>query len=379
MHQLSDQMISGLKTYKYSCIDNSPFSIYIMHPFWDWLAKFYPVWLAPNLITFIGFLLTVAHYFLLCYYNPYFLSAASVPTWVWLVTAFLVFIAHTLDGTDGKQARRTKSSSALGELFDHGCDSWVCLFLSGSMFSLLGEIYTVKEMFMGQWVLIITFLLSHWEKYITGTLFLPWTFDTSQIVVALVFLFAYWLSPTIFMKPLVFGWSATVIFKFTLFFSFYFVHIPITLWNIVSTCPSKQPWHRGLGLQGVIKPLLPITLLVFTSYIWAYFSPTHLLERNTRTFLFCCGTIASNVTCHLIVAQLCHVPAPIHNKEVYLYSITTFVICFIVPISRNTSSIESIILYLISAFVTLDHIYYGYQVVNEIASCLHIKVFSITH
>lgn len=37
-------------------------------------------------------------------------------------------------------------------------------------------------MFMGQWVLIITFLLSHWEKYITGTLFLPWTFDTSQIV-----------------------------------------------------------------------------------------------------------------------------------------------------------------------------------------------------
>lgn len=27
------------------------------------------------------------------------------------------------DNVDGKQARRTKSSSALGELFDHGCDS----------------------------------------------------------------------------------------------------------------------------------------------------------------------------------------------------------------------------------------------------------------
>ncbi|CAH8663811.1 unnamed protein product [Schistosoma bovis] len=378
MHQLTDQMVSGLKNYKYSCVDNSPFSIYVMHPFWNWLANFYPVWLAPNLITFTGFLLTVAHYLLLCCYNPTFFSTVNVPTWVWLVTAFLVFIAHTLDGTDGKQARRTRSSSALGELFDHGCDSWVCLFLAGSMFSLLGNIYTVREMFMGQWVLIITFLLSHWEKYITGTLFLPWTFDTSQIMVALVFLLAYWRSPTIFMKPLLFGWSSAAIFKFTLFSSLYFVHIPITLWNIIRTCPNKQPWHRGLGLWGVIRPLIPAGLLIFSSYIWAYYSPSNLLEKNTRTFLFCCGTIASNVTCRLIVAQLCHVPAPLHNKEVYLYSIITVVICFILPINKDTS-IECIVLHLITSFVTLDHLYYAYQVVNEISSCLYIKVFSITH
>ncbi|CAH8567926.1 unnamed protein product [Schistosoma turkestanicum] len=377
MPQLTDEMISGLKHYKYSCVDNSPFSTYIMHPFWDWLAKFYPVWLAPNLITFTGFLLTVAHYLLLCYYNPTFFSPFGVPNWVWLVTAFLVFIAHTLDGTDGKQARRTKSSSALGELFDHGCDSWVCLFLCGSMFSLLGNMYSVREMFLGQWVLIMTFMLSHWEKYITGTLFLPWTFDASQIVVALVFLLAYWLSPTVFMKPLLFGWSATNIFKFILFYSLYFLHIPVTLCNILRTCPIKQPWHRGLGICGVIKPLIPLGLLIFSSYIWAYYSPSNLLENNTRIYFFCCGTIASNVACQLIVAQLCHVQAPIHNKEVYLFSIITLVVCFILPTNKVTS-IECTILCLITSFVTLDHIYYGYQVVNEIASCLHIKVFSIT-
>ncbi|VDP97002.1 unnamed protein product [Trichobilharzia regenti] len=186
-------MVSGLKTYKYSCVDNSPFSTYIMHPFWDWLSQFYPVWLAPNLITFTGFLLTVAHYFLTCFYNPNFSATNNVPVWVWLVTSFLVFIAHTLDGTDGKQARRTKSSSALGELFDHGCDSWVCLFLPGSMFSLLGDVYTTREMFIGQWVLIVSFLLSHWEKYITGVLFLPWTFDTSQTVSNLFFIYLHML------------------------------------------------------------------------------------------------------------------------------------------------------------------------------------------
>lgn len=38
-------------------------------------------------------------------------------------TALGLFLYQSLDAIDGKQARRTKSSSPLGELFDHGCDS----------------------------------------------------------------------------------------------------------------------------------------------------------------------------------------------------------------------------------------------------------------
>ena len=36
--------------------------------------------------------------------------------WAWLYVAVAHFIAHTLDGIDGKQARRTNSSSPLGQL-----------------------------------------------------------------------------------------------------------------------------------------------------------------------------------------------------------------------------------------------------------------------
>ena len=36
---------------------------------------------------------------------------------------FGLFVYQSLDAIDGKQARRTGSSSPLGELFDHGCDS----------------------------------------------------------------------------------------------------------------------------------------------------------------------------------------------------------------------------------------------------------------
>jgi ethanolaminephosphotransferase len=91
-----------------------------------------------------------------------------------------------LDGTDGKQARRTGSSSPLGELFDHGLDSWAALFLPLAVFSALGRSekfgITVYQMFGLLTLILVLFVSSHWEKYNTGVLFLPWSFDPSQVV-----------------------------------------------------------------------------------------------------------------------------------------------------------------------------------------------------
>jgi phosphatidylglycerophosphate synthase len=57
-----------------------------------------------------------------------------------------LFVYQTLDAIDGKQARRTGSSNALGELFDHGCDSMstgntiLCLIRQASYVRLAGII-----------------------------------------------------------------------------------------------------------------------------------------------------------------------------------------------------------------------------------------------
>lgn len=40
--------------------------------------------------------------------------------------ALCLWLYSTFDNVDGKQARRTGSSSPLGELFDHGCDALNC-------------------------------------------------------------------------------------------------------------------------------------------------------------------------------------------------------------------------------------------------------------
>lgn len=100
--------------------------------------QFFPTWLAPNLITFVAFILSVLNYILFAYYDYGFNSSTEIPRWVFLFSGLNVFIYYTLDGIDGKQARRTGTSTPLGELFDHGLDSYNTPFIMIYLFSLFG-------------------------------------------------------------------------------------------------------------------------------------------------------------------------------------------------------------------------------------------------
>ena len=77
--------------------------------------QFFPRWLAPNVLTFSGWSLLFMIYAVTCYYDPHFTAAADpdeskrLPSLWWLIFAIAHFAAHTFDGCDGKQARRTNS------------------------------------------------------------------------------------------------------------------------------------------------------------------------------------------------------------------------------------------------------------------------------
>ena len=82
--------------------------------------------MAPNLLTFSGWFLLVINFALFTYYdfdfhttsNDFGLVRKPIPSWVWLYCGVAQFLSHTLDGADGKQARRTKSTSPLGNIQD---------------------------------------------------------------------------------------------------------------------------------------------------------------------------------------------------------------------------------------------------------------------
>ena len=73
-------------------------------------------------MTLVGWCCMLSNVVLLAYYDPDMTSAQDeakgqprIPSWVWLWAAVAQHLGHTLDGCDGIQARRTGSSSPIGE------------------------------------------------------------------------------------------------------------------------------------------------------------------------------------------------------------------------------------------------------------------------
>lgn len=151
--------------------------------------------------------MTVVNFLLLSYYDWDFEAANpaenTVPRWVWSVAALNILIYYNLgklcvrvlwnialltnalltDGMDGKQARRTGTSGPLGELFDHGLDSYSAVLIPIYMFSLFGsDDLPPIRMFFVIWNVFLNFYLTHVEKYNTGVMFLPWGYDFTMWV-----------------------------------------------------------------------------------------------------------------------------------------------------------------------------------------------------
>ncbi|KAG6759702.1 hypothetical protein POTOM_036187 [Populus tomentosa] len=92
------------------------------------------------------------------------------PRWVHFAHGLLLFLYQTFDAVDGKQARRTNSSSPLGELFDHGCDALACAFesLAFGSTAMCG-----RDSFWFWLISAVPFYGATWEHFFTNTLILP--------------------------------------------------------------------------------------------------------------------------------------------------------------------------------------------------------------
>jgi ethanolaminephosphotransferase len=104
-------------------------------------------------------------------YNPSLEAESAGPAWMYYSFAIGLWLYSTFDNVDGRQARRTGTSSPLGELFDHGCDALNCSFGAIIQMSALGLGHSQTSVII---YVIATagFYLSTIEEYHTGTLYL---------------------------------------------------------------------------------------------------------------------------------------------------------------------------------------------------------------
>lgn len=120
----------------------------------------------------IGFSLICACTALTAWTNPFF--STGVPAWQAVLAALCLFTYSTLDNMDGKQARKTGTGSALGLLFDHGCDA-----VNAGLLGPLTAAAVLNTGVEGPYTLVLwsysitLFYVATWEEFHTGHLILP--------------------------------------------------------------------------------------------------------------------------------------------------------------------------------------------------------------
>lgn len=188
MVYVRQDQLPNLKQYKYSSVDHSITSKYILKPFYtNVVIKCFPMSMAPNAITLTGFSFVVINLLTLLWYNP--TLDQDCPTWVYFTWAAGLFLYQTFDAVDGTQARRTHQSGPLGELFDHGVDalntSLEVLIFAASQNMGMGW-RTVATLFAS----LLTFYVQTWDEYHTKTLTLGIVNGPVEGILILVFVYA---------------------------------------------------------------------------------------------------------------------------------------------------------------------------------------------
>jgi len=218
------------------------------------------------------------------------------------------FFYQLMDNLDGKQARRTGSSSALGELFDHGCDS---LYITSMTVCL------ISAMQLSPWeqlILAITgltiFYASHWEEYHTNHLILGRYANPTEVQVAMMIIlviagiggtevYTTPLSEVVGGLPEMLGSLSLrkLVVLFTLGACFYtLAHNAIKVTAFVKK-HNKSIYHG-------FSPIIPMFLLMALMSVWAYKSNFKIMDSlSLYTHLFM-GLLSSFICDELVICRI---------------------------------------------------------------------------
>ncbi|KAI9680940.1 MAG: hypothetical protein M1829_001020 [Trizodia sp. TS-e1964] len=311
---VSEEALSHLKSYKYSSVDKSLISNYILKHYWNAAVKLLPLWLAPNMVTLLGFFFILANVASLAIVMPDLVGPG--PSWLYYSFAFGLWMYSTMDNIDGKQARRTGTSSGLGELFDHGIDSLNCTLGSLCETAAIGLGPTKTGVFTAL-IPCLPMFFSSWETYHTHTLYLGYFNGPTEglILACSIMLLSGYYGPEIWTyritdlagHPEIFGtYSIRDLWVPVLLFVFFTAHLPFCIYN-VAVARRKQ----NLPLAPTFLEWTPMIIYTFCTGAWLY-SPYTTLLRENRIVLFCLtmSFVFGRMTTKIILAHLTRQPFP---------------------------------------------------------------------
>nr|XP_027201967.1 cholinephosphotransferase 1-like [Dermatophagoides pteronyssinus] len=364
--KLSDAKLKRLGDHKYSATGSTMCDC-IMQKFWRWCIDYcIPEWWAPNSMTLVGLIVNVLTCSLLVYYSPD--AKQDIPPYALVLAAIGLFIYQTLDACDGKQARRTKTSSSLGELFDHGCDAISTIFVS------LSVCLTVQLGHYPNWIVILCagatslFYIAHWQTYVSGTLKFGF-FDVTEAQFTII---------TMHLISAIFGLS---------FWSNKIFGVELKMIAMIGVAGNecylfvrdlKSILSGGAGKNGstvagtsILSPIIPLMLVYsFTLIIYSKSMSNAFVDYIT-IYVITFGFVCAKITCKLVVAHM--------SKSEMSKMDTIFIGPLILFFNQyfNFYFDELIMLWVALAYILLDFTYFGFSTCRQLAKYLRVSILTI--
>ncbi|KAL1933154.1 hypothetical protein VTP01DRAFT_8832 [Rhizomucor pusillus] len=391
---LSQEQLENLRFYKYAATDKSLVSKYILQPYWSWAVTLLPTWIAPNLVTLSGLILMMLNVLIIICVVPDLLYTDETPRWIYFSFAAGLWLYSTLDNMDGKQARRTGTSSPLGELFDHGCDAINCTYVVLLQAAALGLGHSTEALVL-YLVMVVGFYLSTAEEYFTGVLYLGIVNGPTEGIMLSCFAFIWsgifgagsWHVPLAdipllsFLTTILPGETTCAqIFVWGMVFFFAATHCPMCFYSIYKASRGESVRRKLYIVASVFGPIASYSVAIS---LWAWSPYSIILEQEhfilfTVTVGIMFGFMASNI----ILAHLTKSPFPSFYGllgALWLMAILIGIVPRIFEIRLVSATAE---LYVLWVFFALSAIVYGIwasTVINKFCEFLGIRCLKIPH
>jgi len=358
----------------YTKLDN------LMNPFWEWVDSLIPLTVAPNAVTFVGFVIMATSNLLMLYYDQSFTK--TLPTWVYVIVSIAQFVYQTLDAVDGKHARKTKSSSPLGQLFDHGCDSFSVTFLILSICQAIRMGPTTETIFYFNLVQL-AFFSANWGEYHTGVLKTNLSnFGVTEgellilgaILICGVFgadffetTFLQIVSSSGFIDvskiPSQFTWFLNIALRDAILKPLYVIIGSIITYYITSTVWSAP--NKVLA----VSQFIPLVINMVATWLW---STLPVFQKYAALVLLISGLIFSLNTSKIIVCSLTHM-----KSKVFQFEYVVFLLGYFVARKYQSETADAWILSGLALYVAVSAIFWAKGCVEQIASYLGIYCLSL--
>jgi len=325
-----------------------------------------PRWVAPNLITFVGLCLIIMSHTMLAWFDPDL--TGNAPSWVFALQGICLFVYSTLDNMDGKQARRTGSSSSLGLLFDHGCDAVNAGMLSATSFCCaIGAGPSIFSYIIFLTV-IFPFYFASWEEFHLHDFVLPIINGPNEGILSTVIV--YFVAAASGGA----GWTATEAFGG---FTWFHVVMFLACTSATGTCVMQGiNVYKRVVVQdgGSFKPafqrLIPLLAVSVSGLFWCITSPS-LMSKHIRLLYLICGSVFADSVMKLLLAHVC--------KQAFVPSYTLLLMLPLGPINAVLGGPipEVALLWTMCGLAMANLAFFVFVCTSELKQALGVQCFSI--